>query len=254
MNLMRELAYSTPWRALPLAATKSTSITVMLASGRARLHRTWLARLALAPGIIVHGLPVTDPAQLPALVRRHLPRVLLLDRPMLDGLPASAMYGFHSHQVRVLLLCDEVGHGLVADVLHHRLHGCLQTNCTPEVCLKAIHTVSQGELWLSRASLTRAITGATPDLARAVPAPEPCGHLGPAARTRSPLPHGTVAATLTPREVQVVKLLQVGRSNKEIARELGVMEDTVKKHLQSVFAKLGVHRRALVALRWTATA
>ena len=37
--------------------------------------------------------------------------------------------------------------------------------------------------------------------------------------------------------------------HKEIARELGIMEDTVKKHLQSVFAKLGVHRRALVAMR-----
>jgi len=49
--------------------------------------------------------------------------------------------------------------------------------------------------------------------------------------------------------VQVVELLRRGCINKEIARELGIMEDTVKKHLQSVFAKLGVHRRALVALR-----
>jgi DNA-binding CsgD family transcriptional regulator len=53
---------------------------------------------------------------------------------------------------------------------------------------------------------------------------------------------------LTPREAQVVELLRNGFTNKEIARRLGVMEDTVKKHLQSVFAKLGVHRRALVVL------
>lgn len=46
-----------------------------------------------------------------------------------------------------------------------------------------------------------------------------------------------------------------GCSNKKIARELGIMEDTVKKHLQSVFAKLGVHHRALVVLhRSSATA
>ena len=53
---------------------------------------------------------------------------------------------------------------------------------------------------------------------------------------------------LTPRERQAVELLREGLSNKQIARQLGVGEDTVKKHLQNVFAKLGVHRRALVAL------
>jgi DNA-binding NarL/FixJ family response regulator len=54
---------------------------------------------------------------------------------------------------------------------------------------------------------------------------------------------------LTPREVEVVEHLRQGSTNKEIARRLGIMEDTVKKHLQSVFAKLGVHRRALVVMR-----
>jgi DNA-binding NarL/FixJ family response regulator len=54
--------------------------------------------------------------------------------------------------------------------------------------------------------------------------------------------------TLTPRELQVVALVRIGCMNKEIAYELGITEGTVKKHLQSVFAKLGVHRRTLVAL------
>lgn len=53
---------------------------------------------------------------------------------------------------------------------------------------------------------------------------------------------------LTPRERQTVGLVREGLSNKQIARRLGIGEDTVKKHLQNVFAKLGVHRRALVAL------
>lgn len=55
--------------------------------------------------------------------------------------------------------------------------------------------------------------------------------------------------TLTRREREIVDLLRRGFTNKEIARDLGVMEDTVKKHLQSVFGKLGVRRRALVVLR-----
>ncbi|HEU0201738.1 MAG TPA: helix-turn-helix domain-containing protein [Burkholderiaceae bacterium] len=55
--------------------------------------------------------------------------------------------------------------------------------------------------------------------------------------------------SLTRREREIVELLRQGFTNKEIGRQLGIMEDTVKKHLQAVFGKLGVHRRALVVLR-----
>jgi DNA-binding NarL/FixJ family response regulator len=54
---------------------------------------------------------------------------------------------------------------------------------------------------------------------------------------------------LTGRESQVVEQVRQGFTNKEIARRLGIQEDTVKKHLQAVFGKLGVRRRALLALR-----
>ena len=53
---------------------------------------------------------------------------------------------------------------------------------------------------------------------------------------------------LTGRESQVVAHVRQGFTNKEIARQLGIQEDTVKKHLQAVFGKLGVRRRALLAL------
>ncbi|MCW5636114.1 MAG: helix-turn-helix transcriptional regulator [Rubrivivax sp.] len=58
----------------------------------------------------------------------------------------------------------------------------------------------------------------------------------------------STTATLTERELQVVSRLCHGRTNKEIARELGIKEDTVKKHLQSVYGKVGVRRRAPLAL------
>ncbi|MGH8615807.1 MAG: response regulator transcription factor, partial [Gammaproteobacteria bacterium] len=57
------------------------------------------------------------------------------------------------------------------------------------------------------------------------------------------------ADMLTKREEQIVRLLGQGLTNKQMARQLGIMEDTVKKHLQNVFGKLGVRRRTLVVLR-----
>jgi DNA-binding CsgD family transcriptional regulator len=78
------------------------------------------------------------------------------------------------------------------------------------------------ELEAARETFTR--LGAAPDLARLQT---------PAARE-----HG-----LTPRELEVLRLLAAGRSNREIAAELVISEHTVARHVQNMFAKLGVSSR-----------
>ena len=58
--------------------------------------------------------------------------------------------------------------------------------------------------------------------------------------------------TLTPREVQVMELVSLGKRNKEIAAVLGISEETVQVHLKNIFAKLKVNERTAavnVALR-----
>jgi DNA-binding CsgD family transcriptional regulator len=78
-----------------------------------------------------------------------------------------------------------------------------------------------------------------------------CSHVGPCAVRDDPEPTPPPVQHLTGREAEIVAQLRQGATNKEIARRLGIQEDTVKKHLQSVYGKLGVHRRALVLLRTT---
>jgi DNA-binding NarL/FixJ family response regulator len=68
--------------------------------------------------------------------------------------------------------------------------------------------------------------GAAPDLARV-------GELA-----RPPDPHG-----LTARELEVLRLVSAGRSNREVAATLVLSEHTVARHLQNIFAKLGVSSR-----------
>ena len=58
------------------------------------------------------------------------------------------------------------------------------------------------------------------------------------------------AARLSSREQQVALHVGMGRTNKEIARSLGMTEHTVKFHLRNIFAKLGVDRRAHVQSRF----
>lgn len=213
------------------------AITVMIVSDRKALLLAWLARLMHEPGIELHAESPTGPARLSDCIERTLPAVLLLDKAMLDRLDGASTQAVRSlfQRTRVLLLSDELCDGLVIDVLRYRFHGFLLNNCPPEAGLQSIRAVSRGELWLSCAALANAIAHLLQASARPAAAEPPQAGRG--------------GSMLTQREQQIAELLRGGYTNKEIANQLGVMEDTVKKHLQSVFRKLGVRRRALVALR-----
>jgi DNA-binding NarL/FixJ family response regulator len=67
-------------------------------------------------------------------------------------------------------------------------------------------------------------------------------------RAPAPLPTPDVSHLCTVREQQIITLLLQGMSNKKIGQQLGIVEDTVKKHLQHIYDKLGIHRRTLVML------
>jgi DNA-binding CsgD family transcriptional regulator len=58
-----------------------------------------------------------------------------------------------------------------------------------------------------------------------------------------------VSAVLTRRECEVVCLVAEGKTNAEIARQLWISPGTVRRHLENVFAKLGVHTRTAAVAR-----
>lgn len=206
-------------------------LRVMLASSRAQLASSWLLRLADEPGVVIQAAPAEEAPDLaPRLANGNCPDVLLLDEVLLGALDESSWASLRSppEALRVLLLCDAPDAASAAAVLRHRFHGCLPSQCPRELCARAFRAVLRGEVWLPRALLAQLAANMLQ---------------GQPAEGRE---HG---GTLTNREQQIVEHLRWGRTNKEIAQRLGIREDTVKKHLQSVFGKLGVHRRTLVAMR-----
>ena len=216
----------------------SDPIALMMASGRRGLLDGLLPDWRSMQDIAVLGDPVADAARLPACLEQRRPDLLLLDRDLLLRLGPESLRITRAicPSVRVLLLGDAVYAGLVEEVLRHRLHGFLLTDSPPDVCMKAIRAVSRGELWLPRSLLAKAVSELLHEPGRGEAKAQP-DLLGADGRD-----------TLTHRERQMVDFLHRGFTNKQIARQLGIMEDTVKKHLQGVFGKLGVHRRALVVL------
>jgi DNA-binding NarL/FixJ family response regulator len=63
---------------------------------------------------------------------------------------------------------------------------------------------------------------------------------------REPMP--SQAPPLTPRENQIAQAIANGRSNRDIASQLGITEQTVKNHLTNIFGKVGVGSRLQLAL------
>ena len=105
--------------------------------------------------------------------------------------------------------------------------GVLYKDVDPDALVRAIRSVHDGHLLL---------------------APEAAGPLVRSAGTWGPGTPGGGLDALTSREREVLAELTKGRSNREIARALGVSEKTVKAHVSSVLAKLGVQDRTQAAL------
>jgi len=91
----------------------------------------------------------------------------------------------------------------------------------PELLLRCIRAVSEGEYWIG--------SGLLKDWA----------HLGQGSGRGS---------ELTSREIEIVSAIKTGRSNKEIALQMSISEETVKRHLSNIYAKLGISSRLELAL------
>jgi DNA-binding NarL/FixJ family response regulator len=212
-------------------------ITAMVASGRPALFKNLISPPGREHDIEVLEV-VTNPSTLYLRLEERQPNVLLLDRTLLDGLGSQSHRMIHRKcpGVRVLLLADDLSDGLVEQILRNKFDGLLLTRCPRDAYVKAITAVDRGELWLPRKLLARAVS----DLLQLADDGAP-GTEG----ERTVVDAG---GKLTARQSQIVQLLRQGFTNKEIGRQLGIAEDTVKKHLQGVFERLGVRRRSLVVL------
>jgi DNA-binding NarL/FixJ family response regulator len=150
-----------------------------------------------------------------AAYAEHRPRVVLMDLqlPDLGGVGATAALRARDPEARVLIFSsyardDEIQAALDAGAL-----GYLQKSASRDDLLAALRAVAQGRRYLA------------PELERRLGALR----LGPA---------------ITLREREILALVAAGRANKEIAANVGISEDTVKRHVSHILEKLDVHDRA----------
>jgi DNA-binding NarL/FixJ family response regulator len=169
-----------------------------------------------------------------ACVRRLAPDVVLMDlrMPVLGGVEATRRIVAEAPGCRVNVLTtfeedEEVFAALRAGAAGY----LLKASPSGKLC-EAIRLAARGESFLEP-SVTAKVMGEFARLSERI-----------ARRTAPPL-----AEPLSARERDVLRLLAEGRSNKEIAAELGIAEGTVKNHMTNVLGKLGALDRTQAALR-----
>lgn len=189
--------------------------------------------LSTASDLVVVGT-ASDGVEAVELALRERPDVVLLDlrMPNLDGVGATAALAEQAPQIRVLILTTYADDEAVLPALRAGAAGYLTKDTTGEALFEAIREVAAGRTVLDAAVQAR-LVALLREPAVAAPPAEPA------------------LEELTPRELDVVRLVAEGLSNRQIARQLFVGEATVKTHLNHVLSKLDVEGRpGLVAWAW----
>jgi DNA-binding NarL/FixJ family response regulator len=196
-----------------------------------RLFRDALrALLETQEGFCVVG-GAADGIQTVQLVQRVRPDILLLDlaMPGLPGLDALRTLAKGRVGVRTIVLTGAITRDDIIAALQLGARGVVLKEAGPDLLFRSIRAVYEGGYWFGEESIG--------DLTEAL------RNMGP-----SPPPAARRPFNLTARERDVIRAVVAGQTNKEIAKEFGVTEDTVKHHLTRIYDKVGTSNRLELAL------
>ncbi|MBI2863111.1 MAG: response regulator transcription factor [Chloroflexi bacterium] len=159
------------------------------------------------------------------------PNVVLMDvrMPRIDGLEATRQLKAKYPSIAVIMMTSYDDEPLVIDAVQAGAAGYLLKDVSRDLLRHTIKAVASGGILIKGVLLRKAIDSLI--------------------RVRQPAaPDGEVVEELTLREQEVLKLVAEGSTNKDIADSLSLAEVTVKKHVQSIIAKLRASDRTHAAI------
>ena len=162
---------------------------------------------------------------------RHLhPQVVLMDihMPRVDGIAVTRQITQEFPSIAVIMLTMYCQHQQVLEAMRNGASGYLLKSVTSQELMQAIRTVHEGGMLIEPG-----LTGAIVNEFR---------------RLSDSLPSGQSLHALTEKEMEILRYVAQGLSNKEIAEKLVYSEKTVKNYLSIIFQKLGIRDRTQAAI------
>lgn len=225
----------------PLPGNKgSIPIRILLVDDHTLFRRGLTAILSRSPMMCVVG-DAADAGEAQRRAEELKPDLILLDNhlPGVNGVDVLPALRAALPQVRIILLTVSEDERDLAAALKAGANGYLLKTMDADALVAAIMRVMQGESVIAdemTSKLVAAYRGAiviTADVSTSIE---------PHVNAISPLSH------LSPRELDILRGIVLGESNKLIARHLGIAETTVKIHVQHVLRKLNVASRVQAAV------
>jgi len=160
------------------------------------------------------------------------PDILLLDlaMPRLPGLEAMRAIMAKSPRVKIVLLTSTISVQQIIEALQIGARGIVLKDSVVGDLGQALRAVTTGDYWIGGERVVNLLKALQELQAQAASVPE------------------RKTYGLTPRELEVVSCIVEGCSNRDIAKQFTISEETVKRHLSNVFDKTGVSTRLELAL------
>ena len=190
-------------------------IRIALVDDHRVVSRSLRAYLESFEGVTVVGTAATGEELLQHLDEWQ-PDVVLQDLLMsggLDGIQTTRAIGERDPSVKVIALTASTDEARMMGVLRAGASGYVRKDAEPEILLDAVRAVARGRTYIDPSVSRQILASGGPD-------------------------------DLTPREMDVLRHLALGRSNRDIAAALAISEETVKSHVGHLLAKLQVENRA----------
>lgn len=184
-------------------------------------------------GITVVG-EAGDGEEALAMVKELSPTLVLMDieMPKMNGLEATRLIKSVAPTTSVVMISGYDKESYVIEAIRAGAAGYVLKDVSRDLLVNMVKAVSAGGELLASTMLRRALEH--------VVASQPESHQEGV---------GSLADSISPREHEVLDLMVEGLTNKQIASHLSLAEDTVKKHVQSVIAKLQASDRTQAAVK-----